>query len=511
MNEIFLEELPKWGDNKEKCKARNGSINWEESIGCKVKGIYDDINFEVEIVDYIKNEQRLHIKYKNRCDKISTGLFSNCRLGKILGKRTSDFKVKIGTRFKDDKRDITIIDRKYMGYTHKPDSKERVYKQNKKYYKYKCNKCGFDCGEHYKNGEHKEEHWIEEGKLLNGGGCSCCCPSPQVVVPEINSIVANEETHWMIPYFQGGYDEAKKYTPRCHQNIYFMCPDCGRKKSRRSKIGSLYKYHSIGCSCGDGISYPEKFMFNILEQLNIKFQTQYLPRWSDNKKYDFHIPSLNMIIETHGLQHYEKSGRATRTLKEEQENDKYKKELALKNKINKYVVIDCKHSNLKYIKNSMLNSELDGVFDLSLIDWNDANEFAWYSNLKKEVCEYWNNKEEGEMTIDLANRFNIHRKTVVEYLKQGSKIWDWCEYNPKEERKKSALKVGKMAGKYVEIFKDDTSLGVFPSCAELERQSEELFGIELKTASISLICLGKQKKTYKGFTFKYIEDNKTCA
>ena len=52
------------------------------------------------------------------------------------------------------------------------------------------------------------------------------------MIDGINSIVAKEETHWMIKYFQGGYDEAKKYTKSSNQKIYFNCPTCGRIKNK---------------------------------------------------------------------------------------------------------------------------------------------------------------------------------------------------------------------------------------------------------------------------------------
>ena len=61
MKEIFLDELPKMGKY----------INWKESIGCKVKFIYDDINGEIEIIDYYMNDNGkpyLIIKYKNRIE-----------------------------------------------------------------------------------------------------------------------------------------------------------------------------------------------------------------------------------------------------------------------------------------------------------------------------------------------------------------------------------------------------------------------------------------------------------
>lgn len=59
--------------------------------------------------------------------------------------------------------------------------------------------------------------------------------------------------------------------------------------------------------------------------------------------------------------------------------------------------------------------------------------------------------------------------------------------------------------KTVEVFKGSISLGIFESCAELERQSEERFGVKLLNSKISQVCLGK-KSQYKGFAFKYINN-----
>jgi hypothetical protein len=62
-------------------------------------------------------------------------------------------------------------------------------------------------------------------------------------------------------------------------------------------------------------------------------------------------------------------------------------------------------------------------------------------------------------------------------------------------------------GKQIEIFKDNISLGIFPSCAELERQSEKLFGVKLNRGKMSAVCTNK-RKTHKGFTFKYINSER---
>ena len=109
MKKVFLEELP---------KSKNGKlIDWINCLGYKVKFIYKDIEDYVEIIDYYISDNGkpyLIIKYKERIKPISTDSLKKGSLGNILMKNTSDFKYEIGTTFKEDKRDITIVDRKYM-------------------------------------------------------------------------------------------------------------------------------------------------------------------------------------------------------------------------------------------------------------------------------------------------------------------------------------------------------------------------------------------------------------
>ena len=128
---IDLSDLPKWGKHGE---AREGTINWSKSVGCKCKFKYDNIEGEIEIVNYNKDSKKLTIKYLDYdLFEIFYGHFQQCKLGKMLKVLTNEFKVGISQNLKDGKRDITIIDRQYR--------KDKTG-QNKKWYKYHCNKCG---------------------------------------------------------------------------------------------------------------------------------------------------------------------------------------------------------------------------------------------------------------------------------------------------------------------------------------------------------------------------------
>lgn len=490
---MFTDDLPRHKGGKGNGHGKKGHINWKESIGYKVKFNYEGIEGAVEIVGYEVKKSRVIIKYlNNELFNIKTGHFVNCCLGKIVGKITNEFKVKIGDNFKDSKRDLTIIDMKYTTLTDK-----HGWKTNLKYYQYKCNNCGWL----------DDRSWMTENNLIKRKiGCSCC--AGYTTVEGINSIVDTDK--WMIPYFQGGYDEAKQYVNGSTKKIRPICPDCGRIKDKEMLICTIHKYHSIACSCGSGMKYNEKLMFSILEQLGIDFETQKLSDMfhDDNikrKKYDFYISSLNCIIETHGGQHYFKNGFVFlngKTLEDEIENDRIKKKLALDNGVieENYIVINCKYSDLEYIKDKVIHSELNNLFDLSKVNWLQAEEFA-VSNLVKIACDY--KKDNIKLSCnDIGKLMNLSSHTIRRYLKKGT-ILGWCYYNAKEEMKKSGFINGGYNAKVVECFKEGISLGVFKSCAELERQSEKLFGVKLNNSDISGVCLGKCKQS-KGYTFKYV-------
>ena len=89
---------------------------WNNSVGeiCKFK--YDDIEGYVEIIAYMQNTQMITIRYKDRYDTLAMSHFRDCGIGKILKLKTNEFKIEIGTVIKDNKRDITIIDREYRKY-----------------------------------------------------------------------------------------------------------------------------------------------------------------------------------------------------------------------------------------------------------------------------------------------------------------------------------------------------------------------------------------------------------
>lgn len=235
-----------------------------------------------------------------------------------------------------------------------------------------------------------------------------------------------------------------------HKRDYFVCPNCGEKIY--CIVRNVTK-HGLRCSvCSDGISYPEKVISNMLKQLNIDFIYDSSYEWSNSKRYDFYIEGLSLIIETHGLQHYlNKKMFNKKTDYSEQENDRYKKNLAIKNGIQNYIELDCRYSDLKYIKDSILNSDLKVLFDLSYIDWDILEKDCLKSKVV-EVCNVYNSGITN--TVEIAKLFGIDSSTVSDYLRRCDKV-GLCTYtpNPYHERAIICVDTGKVydALKYVEL------------------------------------------------------------
>ena len=228
MRTIFLDELPHKGK----------LIDWEKSVGYKVNFIYDKIQGKIEILEYIKNKNpKLKIKYNNKIDTIYTNHFKTCNLGKILENDLIEYKFIINQKIKDDKRDITIIDRKIVKKI-KENRQDGRYDKIK-YYKYKCNKCGFDSGRHYSIRDkcYKNEYWIRENSILNGVGCACCNKSPRIVIKGTNDIATTHSE--MIKYFVN-IEDCYTYTYNSKNKVLLKCPDCGAEKYLT--ISLLYNY-----------------------------------------------------------------------------------------------------------------------------------------------------------------------------------------------------------------------------------------------------------------------------
>lgn len=297
--------------------------------------------------------------------------------------------------------------------------------KSKAYY-VKCLKCGYIYEEPKTEGNLKKY------------GCIVCIG--RKVVEGINDI--NTTATWMVSYLENKED-AKKYTYRSNKKLPMICPHCMKVKKKMSP-NTLYRA-GFGCSyCGDGISYPEKFIMSLLDLLEIEYTYQLSKNnfnWCGNYRYDFYIPSNNMIIESHGRQHYDDA--FSIDYKQQKEIDLAKYTLAINNGISLYIQLDCRESNKEWMINSIINSELYKLlgFDYNNIDWNIIEK----NSLKSKVfiaCNLWN-ENQILTTADIGKKLHLCSETIQSYLIKGTEI-GICNYNSEIGKYRRDLKkIGK--------------------------------------------------------------------
>ena len=305
--------------------------------------------------------------------------------------------------------------------------------------------------------------------------------------PDIACLLKNPEDGYMV-------------TEHSNKKMWFQCPQC---HTDAYKSVNLITSHGLYCHfCSDGMSYAEKFVKNLLDQLNIKYIKDNPLPWSGQKRYDFYISDLSLIIETHGSQHYEQSKTFSRSLKEEQENDAYKKALAISNGIENYIELDCRMSDMEYIKNSIINSKISSFFNLSNVDWDECNNSTLTSNMIL-ACNLFHN---GESIDDIINILSVTRSTLIKYLKKGNEC-GLCKYDAEVIQKNTRQNFVENRKRKVICLETKVVFDSIKSAADF---------YNISPTSISEVCNGKKHRKTAGkyhwmFYDEYLLKNKEVA
>lgn len=316
--------------------------------------------------------------------------------------------------------------------------------------------------------------------ILQGRGCPYCS-GRKPWVGETDMWTTHPDMAKLLRNSDDGY----KYKYSSHQTLDWICPNCGNIiKAAPNQVSQRGLYCS---KCSDGFSYAEKFITSMLNQLDIEFEHEKIFSWSNNKRYDFYINQDSVLIEAQGIQHYKYTGFNNRTLEEEQANDRYKKDMALQNGIEHYVQLNCIESSQDYICQSILNSELNIIFDLSKIDWNQCNIDAC-GTVSVEVADLFNN---GYSVKEIASIKNLGISSINKYLKKMTES-GLCHYNPEESHKNSNVEnFGKMV-----ICTDDNKI-----YASIGSTKED--GYIPQRVSL---CCHHRAKTHRGKHFEFYEE-----
>lgn len=288
---------------------------------------------------------------------------------------------------------------------------------------HKCSLCG---------GEHK----YAPNSLLQNKKCVICQGYGIVVQYGINSLA---DTHPEIASMVIDKELSKKVSAKSVTRTDFICKNCGtvvKNKEIRYVVN-----HGLSCQiCSDGISYPMKFVTNVLEQLNVEYRTEVsFKNWYfdfDNRKYipRYDIVFDNYIIEVDGGFHKRVHNKSKLTLNDIKYIDSMKDKLAVDNGY-KLIRIAAYESDMDYMKNSIINSTLSKIYNLKEIRWDECHKNSIKSYVK-EVCDIWNNLSNPSVK-EVHKNCGYNIASVRRWLKIGAKI-NLCNYDPKKEMIKNA-------------------------------------------------------------------------
>lgn len=270
--------------------------------------------------------------------------------------------------------------------------------------------------------------WITSYSRLNyrQDGCPVC--DNKIIKIGVNDI-GTTAPH-LIKYFKHE-DDKYKYTSGSNKKVQCVCPDCG---SEKMITPHMLNYYGFSCnSCSDGVSMPNKLIYNVLKQAGVEFSVE---KRIDNSmiRYDayFKANNIDFLIEMDGCHHFEDMSRNSwDSLEHVTRNDEHKTKLAEKLGY-KLIRIDCRKSNLDYVKHNVVK-ELQSIIDLENVNWEDVYLKSSRSILL-DVCNIRSNSNNTKTPIDISNEMNnyISSVTVRKYLKIGQKL-GLCHYIAKED------------------------------------------------------------------------------
>ncbi len=273
---------------------------------------------------------------------------------------------------------------------------------------------------------------ISECNLTKGKGCPVCYG--RTTLKGINDLwTTNPEIAKLLANPEDGY----KYSKGSNKRVDWKCPECGNI-IKYNKINNI-THRGLSCpKCSDGISYPEKFMYNLLQQLNVNFDYQYSPKWCKYQingkikqgRYDFYISNKKIIVEMDGgIGHGNNCKLNKYSVKKSIDIDKVKDIIAQEHGI-KVIRIDCdyKDDRFQYIRNSIIhNYDFTTIFNIAILDWKPIDRVAQKS-IVKMVCKL-HNEYPNKTPKEIGKIVNLDNSTIRRYLVKGTNL-GWCTYIP---------------------------------------------------------------------------------
>ena len=217
-----------------------------------------------------------------------------------------------------------------------------------------------------------------------------------------------------------------KYTINSRAKTDFICPCC--HQVIKNKTITIVNKRGLKCKCQDGNSLGEKYFYQVMKSLDENIETEKYLNENYSFRYDFYgsINGVTWICEIQGKQHSEKSFETCggRTLEEEIQNDKLKKEYALSQGVDYYIQIDSKESGFNQLKDAIINSDLSNLYSFENVDWVECYRKSLISDVIK-ITELWN---QGYKIMEICNITGFNKGTVRRHLTKANEI-GLCNYD----------------------------------------------------------------------------------
>ena len=416
--------MKNWIDLNNLPKRDDGKISWKDCNNNKVYFSYKDVKGEFNIIKRLKRK-RLLIDYEGIICEVNSDSLLKCELSSFVRFSNKYYDVKNKQHIVEyhdiDKTFSYNIGDVILGLNSEIIVLDKML-INDRFFGYKCiNKSNNHLFliTNYALRNHLESLFVRKNGIQIGVN------DLWTVRPDIATLLYNPEDGFL-------------FREKSNKKAIFMCPKCQRNIGEKT-ISSV-SARGISCPyCGDGISYPNKLMANILSELNVCYEREYNFDWclypkynNPNVKvkgiYDFVINELNLIIEMdgglgHGKKVYPTS---VKTSEETLYNDKQKDLLAHKHNYT-VVRIDCdyKNDNIKfeYCKNNIIKS-LNGYFDFSGLNWEEINNACQNSKFIEAINLY---NKHNYSPMKIAEILNLKYSTINKYLHRGEEL-GMCKY-----------------------------------------------------------------------------------
>lgn len=337
------------------------------------------------------------------------------------------------------------------------------------------------------------DYLVTANRLASGAKCPVCVN--RKIIPGVNDVAT---THPQYAQYFKVLGDATKYSVRSGRKAWFKCPLCGAEK--HTTVDQAFSLGHYVCGfCGDGVSFSNKFVQHFLKQLqkknDIVFSSEKIFDWSrrvsDNKSkrvYDFYVEvPQEIIIEVHGMQHYERDMGHSRTLQDEKDNDLLKYDLAIKHDIlpRNYIVLDCRYSEKGHIKTSIMESALPSLLSFTSedIDWDACADFAT-SNLVRMATDLWLS---GSCSVaEIGVQIGRAPVTVNQYLHKAESL-GWLVYETNTNKPVLCVENGL----------------AFVNCKVCSQMSDVLLGVHIPYKCVSAAARKESRRSH-GYQFNYL-------